>query len=64
MGQEFIEPRIVDELLRAATTLQSQGKKASSKDMADLTGLPSSWAMAVQKAYPSQFPEWNHLIPI
>jgi len=60
MGQEFIEPHIVDELLRAAITLQSQGKRASSKDMANLTGLPSSWAMAVQKAYPSPFPEWNN----
>jgi hypothetical protein len=61
MGQEFIESYVADELLRAANTLQSQGKRASARDMADLTSLPSSWAIAVQKAYPSNFPEWNSL---
>lgn len=60
MGHEFIEPRIVDELLRAAKELQCRGKKASARDMSDLTSLPSSWAMAVQKAYPLEFPEWNN----
>ena len=59
MGQEFIEPQVADELLRTASFLQSQGKKASTREMADLTGLPSSWARAVQEAYPLQFPEWN-----
>lgn len=59
MGQEFIEPGVVDELLKAATTLHSRGKKASTKQMAELTGFPSSWAFAVQKAYPSHFKEWN-----
>ncbi len=61
MGHEFIEPHITEELLRAATELQSRGKRATSREMADLTGLPSSWAIAVQKAYPSNFPEWNSL---
>ncbi|RUS94159.1 hypothetical protein DSM106972_094180 [Dulcicalothrix desertica PCC 7102] len=60
MGHEFIEPLIVDELLRAAKELQCRGKKASARDMSNLTGLPSSWAMAVQKAYPLLFPEWNN----
>lgn len=60
MGHEFIQPYIVDELLKAANTLHSQGKKASCKEMSDLTGFPSSWAMAVQKAYPSDFPEWDN----
>lgn len=60
MGQEFIEPTIVDELLKAATCIQSRGKKASAREMSLLTNLPASWAMAVQKAYPSHFPEWNH----
>ncbi|MDJ0733533.1 MAG: hypothetical protein QNJ47_05495 [Nostocaceae cyanobacterium] len=68
MGQEFIEPHVVDQLLAAATTLHSRGKKASTKQMAELTGLPSLWAIlpqgvaaaiAVQKAYPSNFREWN-----
>jgi hypothetical protein len=59
MGQEFIEPHVVEELLRAGNLLQSRGNKASAREMSDLTGLPSSWAMAVQKAYPSRFPEWN-----
>jgi hypothetical protein len=61
MGHEFIEPSSVSELLRAAIELQSRGKKATSKEMADLARLPSSWARAVQKAYPSSFPEWNNL---
>jgi hypothetical protein len=61
MGHEFIEPSAVSELLRAAIELQSRGKKATSREMADLAGLPSSWARAVQNAYPSSFPEWNHL---
>jgi hypothetical protein len=59
MGQEFIEPHVVEELLRVGNLLQSRGNKASAREMSDLTGLPSSWAMAVQKAYPSRFPEWN-----
>jgi hypothetical protein len=61
MGHEFIEPSVISKLLRAAIELQSRGKKATSAEMADLAGLPSSWARAVQKAYPLQFPEWNHL---
>ena len=61
MGHSFIESHVVDELLTAAKTLQSQGKRASYKEISDLTGRPSSWAYAVQKAYPSYFPVGNRL---
>ncbi|MEL6462081.1 MAG: hypothetical protein AAFQ91_28235, partial [Cyanobacteria bacterium J06621_15] len=61
MGHSFIESHVVDELLTAAKTLQSQGKRASYKEISDLTGRPSSWAYAVQKAYPSYFPVGNKL---
>ena len=60
-GHSFIESHVVDELLTAAKTLQSQGKRASYKEISDLTGRPSSWAYAVQKAYPSYFPVGNRL---
>ena len=61
MGHSFISSYVVDELLRATALLQSQGKKATYKRIADLTGRPSSWAFAVQKAYPSHFPLGNGL---
>ena len=61
MGHSFIESYVVDELLTAAKTLESQGKRASCKEISDLTGRPSSWAYAVQKAYPSYFPVGNRL---
>ncbi|OUL18664.1 hypothetical protein BV372_34125 [Nostoc sp. T09] len=48
MGQEFITPLVADELFRAATELQNRGKKASSKEIAQLTGLPNSWARALR----------------
>ncbi|BAY93638.1 MULTISPECIES: hypothetical protein [unclassified Tolypothrix] len=59
MGQEFITPLVADELFRAATELQNRGKKASSTEIAQLTGLPNSWARALQQAYPSKFRECN-----
>ncbi|NJN08141.1 MAG: hypothetical protein HC815_09125 [Richelia sp. RM1_1_1] len=61
MGHSFISSHVVDELLRATALLQTQGKRATCKRIADLTGRPSSWAFAVQKAYPSQFPLGNGL---
>ena len=61
MGHSFIESYVVDELLTAAKTLQSQGKRTSCKEISDLTGRPSSWAYAVQKSYPSYFPVGNRL---
>ncbi len=59
MGHSFISSYVVDELLMAAKELQNCGEKATCKEMAGLTGRPSSWAYAVQKAYSSYFPEWN-----
>ncbi|NJN11586.1 MAG: hypothetical protein HC815_27875 [Richelia sp. RM1_1_1] len=61
MGHSFISSCVVDELLTAAQKLQTQGEKATYKQMANLTGRPSSWAYAVQKAYPSYFPLGNRL---
>ena len=61
MGHSFISSYVVDELLKATALLQTQGKRATCKRIADLTGRPSSWAFAVQKAYPSQFPLGNGL---
>ncbi|MGB3654220.1 MAG: hypothetical protein WBA41_23840 [Rivularia sp. (in: cyanobacteria)] len=61
MGHSFISSYVVDELLTAAKTLQSQGKRTSCKEISDLTRRPSSWAIAVQKAYPSHFSQSNKL---
>lgn len=61
MGHEFINPGVVSQLLRAATEIQSRGKRATSIEMANLACVPSSWAFAVQKVYRENFPEWNRL---
>ncbi|MEM7557350.1 MAG: hypothetical protein AAF378_25345, partial [Cyanobacteria bacterium P01_A01_bin.84] len=60
MGHEFIQPHIVDELLRAVNTLKNNHKTISNKKISHLTGFPSSWITALKKAYPCKFHEWNN----
>ena len=60
MGHEFIQPHIVDELLRAVNILENNHKTISNRKISHLTGFPSSWITALKKAYPCKFHEWNN----